>query len=376
MTRPRQPPFLAVPGPCDLRCVWCNHGGSAPVTVGHETGELAARLEALAATDRAAVGFGLHHTEPTTYPDLLWLVRRARDLGFRRITLSTSGMKLADRAYAREVAAAGVTDVILSFAGLAPDRADLLLGIGGATRAKLDALEACLDAGISATAVLMFLRPALQDMPGAVQRLAGLESNAPGTFGFKGCLPDLMPGTTPRQHDLLQPSIGELAWTLARVRADVPDFEFQLHGSPPVTATAAHLEEPPMWEPEDLEQALCEAELRPAGRCVAPADRTSDPAWQAAVVETLASIARRRCGVLGLEIGPITREDRAVRVVLGSDDRLIEAIIEPRSGTERFLLAGEHLAVSYSSASRSSSARVHDVLRVLLGVLERATRER
>jgi hypothetical protein len=78
--------------------------------------------------------------------------------------------------------------------------------------------------------------------------------------------------------------------------------------------------------------------------------------------------------VLGLEIGPITREDRAVRVVLGSDDRLIEAIIEPRSGTERFLLAGEHLAVSYSSASRSSSARVHDVLRVLLGVLERATR--
>jgi wyosine [tRNA(Phe)-imidazoG37] synthetase (radical SAM superfamily) len=55
--------------------------------------------------------------EPTLHPDLLGLVKLARGLGYRPITLITNGRRLAYRAFASQLARGGVDQVLISLHG-------------------------------------------------------------------------------------------------------------------------------------------------------------------------------------------------------------------------------------------------------------------
>ena len=174
-----------------------------------------------------AVGLGLHSTEPTTHPALSRIIDHARTLGFSDITVSSSGLKLADRPYVAELRSAGLTGVILSFVAVDEPLSDLLLGRPGATAAKLRAWTNCLEVGLHGVALIMLLRPTLRLIPEAALRLTRMAAGAEDRALVHGMVMDPVPGTPQARVDLLWPKLVELAWTLARTRAVVPGFVAQ-----------------------------------------------------------------------------------------------------------------------------------------------------
>ncbi|HEY3358855.1 MAG TPA: radical SAM protein, partial [Polyangia bacterium] len=225
------PVFLPVPGPCDLRCAWCNWRGREPAPAADALARLRGELDRLAADGARAVGLGLFATEPTTHPALPEVIRHARGLGFERVTLSTSGLRLADRAYLRELQRAGLSDVVVTLGSLEHGLADALFGHPGATAAKLAAVENCVAEEIPVVAMLLFLRPILHGLADAADRLARTLARARLSL-VHGCVADPVPDTSPARFALLWPRLGELAWTIARVRERTPGFELHARSLP------------------------------------------------------------------------------------------------------------------------------------------------
>jgi len=82
--------------------------------------------------DRGFDRLRLVAVEPLEHPDLSLLLRRARELGYRRIEAWTSGRALADEAWADELRSAGLTHLDIPLFG--PDEAthDEVAGVPGA----------------------------------------------------------------------------------------------------------------------------------------------------------------------------------------------------------------------------------------------------
>ncbi len=359
--------FLTVPGPCDLRCAWCNARGLAPLSFDGEVEQIAERLSELAARGERAVGFGLYHSEPMTYPRFPELVRRARSLGFERITLSSSGIRLSEGDLARRVVEAGVTSVILSLVTLDREISDALLGREGATEAKLAALERCLDAGARVTAILMLLRPALRGTPEAARALTDRAARAGGALKVHGCLMDRVADMPAEQEALLWPAPEELRWVVDRTRARVPGFAFRPED---LGIAGVSPQEPPGPRPEELVDALKRVGLRQGRPLWQPG---GFPAWQAGSVGTLAALRRRRASIRGLRLGEVRRGATELRVSLGTGEERLEVIIERRDEAERWFLAGRRLAISAASDTPADTPAKRQALAALLTLLERAT---
>ncbi|MBI5480358.1 MAG: radical SAM protein [Deltaproteobacteria bacterium] len=208
------PPFLAVMGSCDLRCAWCNYKGAAVVGSAGEVERVGDELARLRALGHKRVGFGVCHTEPTRHPDLRAIVRLARQLGFEEITLSTSGVLLAERAYLRDLRHEGLSCVGLAVVGLDSELSDLLLGCPGAAAAKLRAIENCVSEGLQLYVMTLLLRPALTDLPAAIKEIGKLLSHSAALL--HGIVPDGVRGTPLTRVAALWPRYEEVAWLLSR----------------------------------------------------------------------------------------------------------------------------------------------------------------
>lgn len=79
--------------------------------------------------------------EPTVRPDLFSLVRYAKDIGFRQVSVISNGVLLADRTYARELTEAGVDDFLLSLHGSAAAVHDDVTAVPGSYRKLVQAIE-------------------------------------------------------------------------------------------------------------------------------------------------------------------------------------------------------------------------------------------
>ena len=416
--------FLSLPGACDLRCTWCNSSGTSPFAADDLT-QIHRELGALRRQGETAVGFGLLHSEPTTHPELLRVIRSARKMGFRNIILSSSGIKLADRDFAREVVAAGVTEVVVSVAGHSPETSDLLFGARGATRSKLSALENCMEAGASVTAVCMLLRPTLHELPTLVSQLNTMAGSSKGLLSHHAYLMDLVPSLTPQQHQLLWPPYGELAWVWQRVldvdrhfplrardlplcvvRAlpnarlvgveveakdlfakpsqlclecelsdrcpGVPKVELERDLESPLLPLV--LSEPEAWEPGDLARKLRGVgvldTLRPE-----PPSAEETPRWQRQILERLTRLRRAGTGVFGRSLGEIRRSRKEVRVVLGRAPDHLEAILAPLESSPRYFRAGERLTISYGSETPPKNPEDERALTALLHLLDHRSPE-
>jgi MoaA/NifB/PqqE/SkfB family radical SAM enzyme len=114
----RHGPFLAhlvVTRRCNLSCGYCNEYDhtSAPVPLG----VLERRLEKLRQLRTWMVC--LTGGEPTVHPELVRIVARMADLGFRRRQLITNGFRVTPR-LVEELNAAGLTDLQISVDGVHP----------------------------------------------------------------------------------------------------------------------------------------------------------------------------------------------------------------------------------------------------------------
>jgi pyruvate-formate lyase-activating enzyme len=109
---------------CNLACAYCSVGSDGPPLIPEAS--LRRLLGALRGLGYRGIGY--MGGEPTIHPDFPGLVRRAAGLGFRTQVLVTNGIRLADRAFAADLFAAGIDVVILSLDSFDPRVQERLFG--------------------------------------------------------------------------------------------------------------------------------------------------------------------------------------------------------------------------------------------------------
>ncbi|MEI7893516.1 MAG: radical SAM protein [Myxococcales bacterium] len=132
-------PVVPITSACNLNCPVCYtvNRNIDPFFISKES--FAQLLDRLGTTRRDLDIINFTGGEPTLHPELPELLRMARQAGFRRITLSTNGLKLRDEAYVRELAALD-TRVVLSLDSF-DDATDTAL-LGATTlKTKLQVLD-------------------------------------------------------------------------------------------------------------------------------------------------------------------------------------------------------------------------------------------
>ncbi len=222
-------PPIAVRGPCDLRCAWCNYRGSVNFDVSDEVTRVGAELRRLSDEGHRAVTLGFRHTEPTTHPDLRQIVALAKTLGFEKVMLSTSGLTIVNREYLARLRDDGLTDVIVTIAGAEGGLTDLLLGRAGASQAKLDALQVCREVGVHIFAILALLRPTLHGLDELVRLL--MQIIHPDDVLHAQVL-DPVFNTSDRRFSQLWPRPGEILWVMERLRRVEPSLSLSAGALP------------------------------------------------------------------------------------------------------------------------------------------------
>jgi len=86
--------------------------------------------------------------EPTVHDDFLAVVAAAREMGFSHIQIATNGLKLADLAFARRCAQAGLHTVYLQFDGVGEEAYAQTRNWPGIWEKKLAAIENCRQTGM------------------------------------------------------------------------------------------------------------------------------------------------------------------------------------------------------------------------------------
>ena len=101
---------------CNNQCVFCATGNRLPTH-----GEVAEQIAFM--TERRAQGFDLidfDGGEPTTNPNLFALLRKAKELGYQQINLTSNGRMLMLERNAEKVVRSGITNLLISLHGPNP----------------------------------------------------------------------------------------------------------------------------------------------------------------------------------------------------------------------------------------------------------------
>ncbi|OGR67944.1 MAG: hypothetical protein A2X30_03120 [Elusimicrobia bacterium GWB2_63_16] len=122
---------------CNARCVFC---------CAHEKmGDWLPRARAFEMMARARAGrmsmIVFSGGEPTICPYILPLTARARETGFRIIEVMTNGIRFADAAFSRDMAAAGLTMAKVAVHAAYPETHDALTGVKGSFAAALKGIN-------------------------------------------------------------------------------------------------------------------------------------------------------------------------------------------------------------------------------------------
>ena len=127
---------------CNNRCIFCYQKGyrsidGYPQMVGQP--EILKKLEWGIANgyDELSLTGG----EPTARPDFLDLVARARQMGYRRVAVTTNGWKLSRRRFFQESVEAGLTSMGVSVHGIDAHTHETLTGHGGSFRRAIQAIR-------------------------------------------------------------------------------------------------------------------------------------------------------------------------------------------------------------------------------------------
>ncbi len=99
---------------CNNRCAFCM-SGDPKMRAGRWMPFEAAQEELRRFRDMGCESVGFLGGEPTAYPRIVDIVRRARELGYRRVALCTNGMKLSDEKFVESLLDAGATRFAISF---------------------------------------------------------------------------------------------------------------------------------------------------------------------------------------------------------------------------------------------------------------------
>ncbi len=144
---------IAVDFRCNNRCRFCSQAGLPP---GDTPPDIAARLERGYASGARSVDFV--GGEPTLHDELPEWIAAARRAGFDRVGLQTNGRRLAYRAFASALAAAGLTHVDVSLHG--PDAAvhEFHTTVPGSFAQTISGLRRAREAGVNTAVTTVLTR--------------------------------------------------------------------------------------------------------------------------------------------------------------------------------------------------------------------------
>jgi MoaA/NifB/PqqE/SkfB family radical SAM enzyme len=112
--------------------------------------------------------------EPTHDTRLPRIVAEARRLGYRTVTLLTSGLRLADADLARALIGSGITRVALALHSGRPETEDAICRNRDTLERKHAALRNLLDLGVPLSVNTLLTRPGLPELPLVCQQLGEL----------------------------------------------------------------------------------------------------------------------------------------------------------------------------------------------------------
>lgn len=148
-----------------------------------ETDEQFERVLRRNAEERRWRGLTLTGAEVTLRPDLPDLARRARRCGFEHVRIQTHGMRLADKAYCRELAEAGIDEYFVSVTAADAATHDAITGVAGSFERTMRGLEN-LDGfgGVVSLCNTVVTERSYRQLPAVVKRLSGLRQLAQMEF--------------------------------------------------------------------------------------------------------------------------------------------------------------------------------------------------
>lgn len=166
---------------CNQGCLFCYQRDYRLSGRGPRDPDTAALLGKLALGRREGYeGVGFSGGEPTAREDFPYLVARARGMGYRRVALTTNGVRLADDTYRRLLLAAGLDAIGWSIHGATAATHDALTGAPGSFDAALRGLTGALaDASqarqrLDVNVFTLVSRRNAHELPELCARLRGL----------------------------------------------------------------------------------------------------------------------------------------------------------------------------------------------------------
>jgi 7,8-dihydro-6-hydroxymethylpterin dimethyltransferase len=150
---------------CNLKCPICFANANFAGYVYEPTMEqFVGMLENLRATKPVpATALQFSGGEPTIRKELLDMVRKAKDLGFRHVEVNTNGLRLSqDVQFCKDLKAAGVSTIYLQFDGLTPDVYKFIRGVD-LLDIKMKAIENLRAAGWNSTVLVVTLVKGVND---------------------------------------------------------------------------------------------------------------------------------------------------------------------------------------------------------------------
>lgn len=236
---------------CNSYCIFCGErevdeavvrtrrrlGLAVPeTTFGHLRERYTLESATAAITRARAEGFdelSFQGGEPTIFPEIVELARRARGLGFAFVGMVTNGRKLADRAFAEALLGAGLDGITISVLGADAETHDALAAAPGSFDAMMAGIDhavaaaRALDRRLVVNANIIVSARSVGDLPRIVRLLGerGVSAGALHLVRFNNL------GSDPAVVEALRFDIGRVRPAMAEAMAEADRIGLSLHAT-------------------------------------------------------------------------------------------------------------------------------------------------
>lgn len=158
---------------CNLKCPVCFASANQAGFVAEPSYEMVVEMLQALRDQQPHPATAIQFTggEPTLHPDFLRIVRQANEMGFSHVQAATNGLRIADRAFAEQAAAAGLHTLYLQFDGVEDEHYVKLRG-RPLLEEKLRVIENCRATGMKICFVPTIVKTVNEDQVAKIFRLA------------------------------------------------------------------------------------------------------------------------------------------------------------------------------------------------------------
>ncbi len=207
---------------CNMRCPVCFANANAAGYVCEPSYEqILTQLKALREmSPYPATAVQFTGGEPTLHPDFFKILSATREMGFSHIQMATNGIRLADEAFARQAAQAGLHTLYLQFDGVGEEAYRYTRAYPGIWEKKLACIENCRKLDLKICLVPTIVRGVNDEQVGEIFRFAVANADVISAISYQ---PVSFTGRMePGELEARRYTLGHLAHDIADASGAVP----------------------------------------------------------------------------------------------------------------------------------------------------------